>query len=42
MPKKKKDSSKSALNSPHVEGQGTTTTESGREASSARHKQKQP
>jgi hypothetical protein len=29
MPKRKKDPSKGALNSPNVEGQGTTTTETG-------------
>ncbi|MFX3623412.1 MAG: YuzL family protein [Ectobacillus sp.] len=43
MGKAKKDGSKGKLNSPNVEGQGTTTAETGSmKASSSRHKQKQP
>ncbi|UOY93193.1 YuzL family protein [Ectobacillus sp. JY-23] len=41
MGKRKKDPARAQLGSAHVEGQGTTTSESGRERSSARHKQKQ-
>jgi hypothetical protein len=41
MGKRKKDPSKIGLNSSQVEGQGTTTIETGtREESSARRKQK--
>ncbi|MCM3692635.1 hypothetical protein F4694_001336 [Bacillus niacini] len=41
MGKRKKDPSTIGLASPQVEGQGTTTTETGtREASSSRRKQK--
>jgi hypothetical protein len=41
MGKRKKDPSTIGLNSPQVEGQGTTSTETGsREASSSRKKQK--
>ncbi|EIJ82804.1 YuzL family protein [Bacillus methanolicus] len=41
MSKRKQDPSKTGLSSSHVEGQGTTTTETGnRQASSSRRKQK--
>lgn len=41
MSKRKKDPSTIGLNSPQVEGQGTTTTETGsRQAPSSRRKQK--
>lgn len=41
MSKRKKDPSKIGLNSPQVEGQGTTTTETGSvKAPSSRNKQK--
>ncbi|MEH7441445.1 YuzL family protein [Bacillus sp. JJ1122] len=41
MAKRKKDPSTIGLNSPQVEGQGTTTSESGsRTSSSSRKKQK--
>lgn len=41
MGKRKKDPSTIGLNSSQVEGQGTTTTETGmKEASSSRNKQK--
>jgi YuzL-like protein len=41
MSKRKQDPSKTGLSSAHVEGQGTTTEETGaREASSSRKKQK--
>ncbi|MFZ3588721.1 YuzL family protein [Bacillus sp. DJP31] len=41
MSKRKKDPSKGALHSPNVEGQGTTTTETGSSAlDSSRKKQK--
>ena len=41
MGKRKQDPSKTGLSSAHVEGQGTTTEETGmREASSSRKKQK--
>jgi hypothetical protein len=41
MSKRKKDPSTIGLNSMHVEGQGTTTSETGsRSASSSRRKQK--
>jgi hypothetical protein len=41
MGKRKKDPSRAQLGSSHVEGQGTTNTETGTAASSSRHKQKQ-
>ncbi|KAA0550138.1 YuzL family protein [Bacillus suaedaesalsae] len=42
MPKHRADKSKGALNSPNVEGQGTTTTETGSvERDSSRKKTKQ-
>ncbi|WP_246941873.1 YuzL family protein [Bacillus pinisoli] len=42
MPKRKADPSKGQLNSPNVEGQGTTTTETGTVSrDSARKKTKQ-
>ncbi|WP_416826549.1 YuzL family protein [Ectobacillus polymachus] len=41
MSKTKKDPSRAKLDSPNVQGQGTTNMETGtREASSSRHKQK--
>ncbi|WP_462411864.1 YuzL family protein [Neobacillus sp. Marseille-QA0830] len=43
MGKRKKDPSKMVLGSPEVEGQGTTTTETGsRMEPSSRKKQKRP
>lgn len=43
MGNKKADASKSKLNSAHVEGQGTTNTETGAiKADSSRHPKKQP
>jgi len=40
MGKVKKDRSKAGLGSPNVEGQGTTTSETGIQMSSSRKKQK--
>ena len=40
MGKRKKDPSTIGLGSPNVEGQGTTTEETGKEKSSARKKNK--
>ncbi|MFD1738391.1 YuzL family protein [Bacillus salitolerans] len=40
MPKTKKDPSKGPLNSPHVEGQGTTNIETGSVTMDSSRKQK--